>query len=74
MNRFSSGALLMYQLSPELSSLLPKYFLYLFEAIHRKGSGYLLALVHPLADSSFNEGVFFWGKIGLLGGLAPANG
>jgi hypothetical protein len=25
-NRFSSGALLMYQLSPELSSVLPKYF------------------------------------------------
>jgi hypothetical protein len=38
-NRFSSGALLMYQLSPELSSFLPKYFKVFFEAIHRKGFG-----------------------------------
>jgi hypothetical protein len=38
-NRFSSGALLMYQLSPELSSVLPKNFKVFFEAIHRKGFG-----------------------------------
>ncbi len=36
-NRFSSGALLMYQLSPELSSVLRKYFDFFFEAIHSKG-------------------------------------
>ena len=38
-NRFSSGALLMYQLSPGLSSVLRKYFKVFFEAIHRKGFG-----------------------------------
>jgi len=38
-NRFSSGALLMYQLSPGLSSVLRKYFQLFFEAIHRQGFG-----------------------------------
>ncbi|MEG4589956.1 hypothetical protein QUA54_32780, partial [Microcoleus sp. MOSTC5] len=51
-NRFSSGALLMYQLSPELSSVLRKYFKVFGEAIHSQGFGSYTALDHPLADSS----------------------
>jgi hypothetical protein len=54
-NRFSSGALLMYQLSPELSSVLGKYFKAFFEAIHRKGFDYKAPLRHPLADSSLGQ-------------------
>jgi len=46
----------MYQLSPELSSVLRKYFKVFFEAIHRKGFGYKAALRHPLADSSLGQG------------------
>ena len=55
-NRFSSGALLMYQLSPELSSVLRKYFKVFFEAIHCKGFGLSALLGPPLADSSLGQG------------------
>ena len=56
MNRFSSGALLMYQLSPELSSVLLKYFKVFFKPIHRKGFGEEVPLRPPLADSSLGQG------------------
>ncbi len=56
MNRFSSGALLMYQLSPELSSVLRKDFKVFFEAIHRKGFDLSAPLEPPLADSSLGQG------------------
>ena len=59
MNRFSSGALLTYQLSPGLSSVLRKYFKVFFEAIHRQGFGYPPPLRHPLADSSLGLGAGF---------------
>jgi hypothetical protein len=51
-NRFSSGALLMYQLSPGLSSVLPKYFKVFLKPYtvrvsarkHRSGIRWLIAL------------------------------
>jgi hypothetical protein len=51
-NRFSSGALLMYQLSPELSSVLLKYFKVFFNpytvrvSARKHGSG--IRLLIPL--------------------------
>jgi hypothetical protein len=55
-NRFFYGALLMYQLSLGLSSVLRKNFKAFFEPIHRKGFGYKAPLRHPLADSSLGQG------------------
>jgi hypothetical protein len=55
-NRFSSGALLMYQLSPGLSSVLGKYFKVFFEPLLCKGFGQEALLRHPLGDSSLRQG------------------
>ena len=71
-NRFSSGALLIYLFTRFLSSFLANYFWFVLEGIQGYGLSCLLALRHPLPDSSFHDWVFFLGKIWLLGQEIPA--
>ena len=56
MNRFSSGALLMYQLSPELSSFLGKYFKVFLKPYTVRVSPSQHPRRHPLPDSSLGQG------------------
>jgi hypothetical protein len=72
-NRFSSGALLMYQLSPELSSVLRKYFQlflkpYTVRVLARK-HGFGLRWLTPLSG----KGLLLDPQIGPLAGVSGAN-